>query len=607
MSIDYKSYEFQVYEYLVRLQQELQKGILCPKTKELLRQVADEQERIKTRRFRVAVVGEFKKGKSCFINALLGQNVLPVDTSPTTATMNRITYGTVPRACLHYKDGSCQEVDIGSLSDYVTKLTEESKENASKIKEAVVEYPSIFCQNYVDLIDTPGMNDEESMNEVTIKGLDQIDLAIAIISANYPFSETECKFMVQLLENPAISQIIVVVTHIDMIHERERERLLSYIEQRIKKDVLERLKKFYPNEDPIFQKYERIFHHLNQFGVSSVEALEARETGDMELLRISGFSELNNRLPSIILSSQNNSVLLKVMDAVWRIIRAYTNNYSQMVLENKKLVGCMSKVREKFAGEGYRQVMLLMDNAREKMYACIDRFRQFMERELVNGFFNCLKSSENLDPAALHNRLMKQCDESYGQVLERIKGYLDPKLEHIYHEEAKESMGQFCGEMRERLKGFEDCFDRQQEEFTRLYYDWQALGLGKSSVLFEWTDALVPDRPELLDSENMKVRIRTVLSDSLDCYCNMRKKELSGICEAACKYALKEFEEIILGIFVRIKQYEKRQSEAESNAGSGYSAVLRLEKLCKENESLKKKFMVELSKTVETSTVTESG
>lgn len=40
MSIDYKNYEFQVYEYLVRLQQELQRDILCPKEKELLRQVA---------------------------------------------------------------------------------------------------------------------------------------------------------------------------------------------------------------------------------------------------------------------------------------------------------------------------------------------------------------------------------------------------------------------------------------------------------------------------------------------------------------------------------------------------------------------------------------
>lgn len=113
MAVDYKSYDFQIYEYLIRLRQALEQAVPCREREALLAKVAKEQERIKTRRFRVAVVGEFKRGKSSFINALLGQAVLPVDASPTTATINRITYGAVPRAYLCYKDGSTQEVEIG--------------------------------------------------------------------------------------------------------------------------------------------------------------------------------------------------------------------------------------------------------------------------------------------------------------------------------------------------------------------------------------------------------------------------------------------------------------------------------------------------------------
>ena len=52
--------------------------------KDTLAKVADEH-------FEVAIVGEFKRGKSTLINALLGQEVLPADVLPATATLNRVT------------------------------------------------------------------------------------------------------------------------------------------------------------------------------------------------------------------------------------------------------------------------------------------------------------------------------------------------------------------------------------------------------------------------------------------------------------------------------------------------------------------------------------
>lgn len=172
--MDYKDYEFQVYGMLVRLQQLLEPLHLTQQAQAWLNQIHKELLRIKTRRFRVAVVGEFRRGKSSFVNALLGREILPVDALPTTATINRITYGPIPKASLYYKDGSVVEVPIESLADYVTKLTAEAQDYASRIAEAVVEYPSIFCQNYVDLIDTPGMNDVEAMNQVTLAQLESI-------------------------------------------------------------------------------------------------------------------------------------------------------------------------------------------------------------------------------------------------------------------------------------------------------------------------------------------------------------------------------------------------------------------------------------------------
>ena len=138
MAIDYQYYEFQSYEYLVRLGQLWEGMEELTGVQELLGQIRKEQELIRTRKFRVAVVGEFRRGKSTFVNALLGREILPTDALPTTATLNRITYGAVPKAYLCYRDGRREDVRIEELSRYVTKLTRESENAAAQIEEAVV-------------------------------------------------------------------------------------------------------------------------------------------------------------------------------------------------------------------------------------------------------------------------------------------------------------------------------------------------------------------------------------------------------------------------------------------------------------------------------------
>src|SRR3954454_21244587 len=77
--------------------------------------------------FLVVIVGEFNAGKSAFINALLGQEVLPEGVTPTTATINLLRYG--PQAGEHHTD------------DYVTERT----------------FPADFLRE-ISVVDTPGTN-----------------------------------------------------------------------------------------------------------------------------------------------------------------------------------------------------------------------------------------------------------------------------------------------------------------------------------------------------------------------------------------------------------------------------------------------------------------
>ena len=106
--------------------------------------------RARNNTFVVAVVGEFNRGKSTFINALLGRPILPADALPATATVNRVRYGPRPTARIVYKATEeeperSESVDVDRLREYVTKLDDDG-ERASQIKQAEVFFPLPFLE-----------------------------------------------------------------------------------------------------------------------------------------------------------------------------------------------------------------------------------------------------------------------------------------------------------------------------------------------------------------------------------------------------------------------------------------------------------------------------
>src|SRR5690348_1592628 len=56
-------------------------------------------------RFHLVVVGEFNHGKTSFVNALLGETVLPVGVTPTTAAIHHLKYAETPEATVVYQSG----------------------------------------------------------------------------------------------------------------------------------------------------------------------------------------------------------------------------------------------------------------------------------------------------------------------------------------------------------------------------------------------------------------------------------------------------------------------------------------------------------------------
>jgi len=72
-------------------------------------------------RFNVAVLGQFKRGKSTLINALLGRSLLPTDVAPLTSTITIVEHGKEETARVLYADGRREFVGVEDVAACVSE------------------------------------------------------------------------------------------------------------------------------------------------------------------------------------------------------------------------------------------------------------------------------------------------------------------------------------------------------------------------------------------------------------------------------------------------------------------------------------------------------
>ena len=197
--------------------------------------------------FKIVVVGEFSRGKSTFINALLGKKILPAKTNPTTTTINRITYGDTPRYFLHFRQSEdVQEISEEKFKSIVAIEADGDDEEAQQAyKQALKElgniaytelrYPLELTKGGVVLIDTPGTNDlDQAREEITMRFIPEADAAIMLLSAEQILARSEMDFLKnRILEND-ISKIFFVVNFKDRLTDpADGERILKLAEEQL--------------------------------------------------------------------------------------------------------------------------------------------------------------------------------------------------------------------------------------------------------------------------------------------------------------------------------------------------------------------------------------
>ncbi|HUI64460.1 MAG TPA: dynamin family protein [Bacteroidota bacterium] len=191
----------------------------------LCARIDEEMQKLASNRFHCAVLGQFKRGKSTFLNALLGNELLPVGVTPVTSVVSLVRFGNVRSAEAVFSDGRRLDLEAGQLKEYVSEQC--NPNNVKQVRYVDIAFPSEFLRDGVVLIDTPGIGSISLHNTQTTQDfIPRIDAAIVVLSADLPITGTEYKFLEDIGKH--VDKVMFVLNKMDVLAPEELSEALSY-------------------------------------------------------------------------------------------------------------------------------------------------------------------------------------------------------------------------------------------------------------------------------------------------------------------------------------------------------------------------------------------
>jgi len=188
--------------------------------------------KLESERFHLVVLGEFNHGKSTFVNALLGSDILPTGITPTTASINHVVHAPSPTAKVVLLTGESKPLEPSQLQEWVTV----AGGRAAEVAYVEVGFPSELLQNNVVLVDTPGVNDlNEQRAEVTYGYVPRADAVVFLLDAGQALKDSEREFLRSRVLESARDRLIFVLGKMDMLSRDERVAVVDYVRNGLSK------------------------------------------------------------------------------------------------------------------------------------------------------------------------------------------------------------------------------------------------------------------------------------------------------------------------------------------------------------------------------------
>jgi GTPase SAR1 family protein len=182
--------------------------------------------------FIVVVLGQFKRGKSSLVNALLGTSILPIGDLPETAAIHVLIHGEAPSVKIVKADGSVTALPFEPQT--FRSLSAQSDFDPKTVDYVEVRMPSDLLAHRLVLVDTPGVSDLSlERADITYNYIPRADAVVFVIDITQPFNEAEFRFLQSHVFSAGIDKILFVANFADQVDLEEIPRLRTSIERRI--------------------------------------------------------------------------------------------------------------------------------------------------------------------------------------------------------------------------------------------------------------------------------------------------------------------------------------------------------------------------------------
>jgi small GTP-binding protein len=350
------------------------------------------REKVQNNVFNLVVLGQFKRGKTTLINALLGAEILPTAVVPLTSIATILKYGEEIKITVYFNDGKVTEIKPENLPEYVTEKG--NPKNQKDVQEVVITYPSSYLKDGVRLIDTPGVGSVYEHNtDVAYQYLPKSDAALFLLSVDQPVSKAELDFLKDVREYS--NKIFFMQNKADYVDDEDLKESIAF-----SKKVIE----------------ECMGYEVKIFPLSAKLALDGKLNSESEILKKSFLPEFENILNTFLMEEKGKVLLLSVSNAILRVL---SQALFELGLEMKSLTIPVEelKVKIEMFEKKKKEVMrekqdfdILLDGevdrlVKKGLLEDLEEFKQETTTVLSAGLINFYKDNKSLSSRDLNSAM----------------------------------------------------------------------------------------------------------------------------------------------------------------------------------------------------------
>ncbi|MEV2196230.1 dynamin family protein [Streptomyces phaeochromogenes] len=267
--------------------------------------LADTERQLRAGKLTVTVCGEFKRGKSSLVNALLEDpGLCPVDTYYATNLVSVVSYGPRERIHVTLDTGERREISRAEIAKYAGESGNPHNPVQARLLTVVIPNPRLFSG--LLLVDTPGVGGAyQAHTAATVKFLPQSDAVVFVVDATQPMTESELRFLRRVADTldsagGGRDGLLCVLTRTDVL--ADPAEILA--------NTREKLDELSPGED----------RSIPLIAVSSRAKLQYLTEKDPEDLELSNFPALETALRDMLTRRRCTALLGAALSALDEVL-----------------------------------------------------------------------------------------------------------------------------------------------------------------------------------------------------------------------------------------------------------------------------------------------